>query len=621
LNLFEAGPADASADRTKKRDSASAYLLDQAFAAGWISSLDRQFARRVAEIFDARSDSIEWALALASRQEAAGHVCADLNRLAEEGIIVEVAGVVHTASILQTHDSLEAWLESLRDSELVQVGVLERDGKPRPLILDEQGRLYLSRAYRDECELADRLRQRAEDGGFELDSAWVEAAISRLAPGKSPGDEAARSALRVGLEGRIAIVTGGPGTGKTTMVARLIALLLEHADSVGERPPRVKLLAPTGKAAAALSVSLARGAASLGVPTGGSAAASANPYIAETIYRALHRQTRVDAFGRPEKIAIEADVVVVDEASMVDLGMMNRLFAACEAVPRVILLGDPDQLASVDSGAVLSELCAGRDSKHPLGVAQAQLTQSHRFSASSGIGRLAAAIREGDADTTLALLADPEHPEISRVDLESGDIVAARLVEQSHGLHDAIKGAAEMHEKLEQMAVYRVLCAHRKGPFGVETLSARLDDAGAAARLTRAQAGWWRGRLLLVTQNAPDQDLWNGDVGLVEETAAGLRALFPDGAGGVRAMAAGRLPSHESAIAMSIHKSQGSEFDFVDLVLGDFASPIMTRELFYTGVTRARTTLRVHASESAIRAMMGRRIQRDSGLAERLWAD
>ena len=124
-----------------------------------------------------------------------------------------------------------------------------------------------------------------------------------------------------------------------------------------------------------------------------------------------------------------------------------------------------------------------------------------------------------------------------------------------------------------------------------------------------------------MTQNAPDQDLWNGDVGLIEETDVGLRALFPDGMGGVRAMAAGRLPSHESAIAMSIHKSQGSEFDFVDLVLGDFASPIMTRELLYTGVTRARTTLRVHASESAIRAMIGRRIQRDSGLAERLWAD
>ncbi len=204
-------------------------------------------------------------------------------------------------------------------------------------------------------------------------------------------------------------------------------------------------------------------------------------------------------------------------------------------------------------------------------AAQAQLTQSHRFSASGGIGRLAAAIREGDADTTLALLADPEHPEISRVDLESGNIVAARLVEQSHGLHDAIEGAAEMHEKLEQMAVYRVLCAHRHGPLRRrDSRSARLDDVGGcgSAPYPTPRAGWWRGRLLLVTQNAPDQDLWNGDVGLIEETDAGLRALFPDGVGGVRAMAAGRLPSHESAIAMSIHKSQGSEFDFVDLVLG-----------------------------------------------------
>ena len=592
--------------------------LERGRATGVLSALDYQFSKRLGDLYGVSEEGLLWALAIACRQEAAGHVCADLTRLDREGLVVEVSGEVRTLPLrANTKSDLDDWLAELKKSSLVTSTEAE-DSTARPLVLDSRGRLYLLRAYRHEKALADRIRARAKATPHTVDWPWAEDAIARLAPGTEEEQSLPRRALRSGLARPLAVVTGGPGTGKTTMVARLIALLVEQARESGSALPRVRLLAPTGKAAAAMANAFARGRESLDVSD---AVKAVLPTSAETIHRALHQQSRLDAFGRPTRIGLEADVVIVDEASMVDLGMMNRLLAACEAVPRVILLGDPDQLASVDSGAVLSELCAGRDSKHPLAAAQAQLTQSHRFSASGGIGRLAAAIREGDADTTLALLADSEHPEISRVDLESGDIVAARLVEQSHGLHDAIEGAAEMHEKLEQMAVYRVLCAHRKGPFGVETLGARLDDAGAAARRTRAQAGWWRGRLLLVTQNAPDQDLWNGDVGLIEETDVGLRALFPDGMGGVRAMAAGRLPSHESAIAMSIHKSQGSEFDFVDLVLGDFASPIMTRELLYTGVTRARTTLRVHASESAIRAMIGRRIQRDSGLAERLWAD
>ena len=309
---------------------------------------------------------------------------------------------------------------------------------------------------------------------------------------------------------------------------------------------------------------------------------------------------------------------------MVDLELMSRLFAACEAVPRIVLLGDPDQLASVDAGAVLGEICnAPQRPQKPesagLGRSLARLTRSHRFSEGGGIGQLAAAIREGDADSVLSLLENPEVEGIERVDVGGPGDVVARLVGESRAMHEAIATAAELREKLARMTEYRVLCAHRLGPLGVEALGARLDDAAAALRKTTARDGWWSGRMLLVTRNAPDQDLWNGDVGLVEETEAGLRALFPDGAGGVRALSAGRLPTHESAIAMSVHKSQGSEFDTVDLVLGDRPSPIMTRELFYTGVTRARTTLRVHASAAAIRAMVERRIHRDSGLAELLW--
>jgi exodeoxyribonuclease V alpha subunit len=333
-------------------------------------------------------------------------------------------------------------------------------------------------------------------------------------------------------------------------------------------------------------------------------------------------------------VRIEADLVVVDEASMVDLAWMDRLFEACESVPRLVLLGDPDQLASVRAGAVLAELCALAEpgaavsderregsTEGQLARSVVRLRRSHRFAGGGGIGRLAEAIRRGDADEALALLSDPSVAEVSRVSEVSGEQVEEALLEASGGLSAAIEAAADPESKLDRANGYRVLCAHRRGPLGAERLAARLDESLARAHRTTARAGWFAGQLLLVTRNAPDQDLWNGDVGLVGESDRGLRAFFADGRGGVRALSSGRLPAHESAIAMTVHKSQGSEFDRVDLVLGEHDSRLMTRELLYTGVTRARESLRIHASEDLLRSMIGRRIERDSGLAARIRGD
>jgi exodeoxyribonuclease V alpha subunit len=420
-------------------------------------------------------------------------------------------------------------------------------------------------------------------------------------------------------------VTGGPGTGKTTLVVRLISLLLESAERAGDPPPKIRLLAPTGKAAAAMTNSFARQRASLPVSDSIKAAL---PTAAETIHRILFRQMRRDAFGRSQAFTLDADIVVIDEASMVDLELMTRLMRACEGVARVIILGDPGQLTSVDSGAVLAEICeepAHADALSGAGAGLARsvvtLRTSHRYQAGGGIGQLAQAIRAGDADATLSLLEDPGLSEIELCAADSIEGVRGRLVAESEKIQGLIEATDQNDAKLDQLGLYRVLCAHRRGPLGVESLCATLDEATALYRGTSIRSGWWRGRMLLVTRNAPEQDLWNGDVGLIEETEAGLRALFPDGSGGIRSLSAGRLPDHESAIAMSVHKSQGSEFDTVDLVLGDVASRLMTRELLYTGVTRAREKLRIHASASVIREAVARRVSRDSGLREKLWAD
>ena len=609
-------------------------LLALARARGVLSPLDQQFASRLGALYEEASEGVRWALAIACRQEAAGHVCADLPRLAERGLVGEVAGVTTTWSLLATHPSLEAWLDEIAESPLVGrvagVALAPIDSQaPRPLLLDPRGRLYLRRAFESQRMLAAALLERARARDLAVDWDLARDGIERLVGGQGEDDTAPRDALRAGLVRPLSIVTGGPGTGKTTMVARLIALLIEQALAAGKAAPRVRLLAPTGRAAAAMASSFARQRASLDVAP---EVLAALPTTAETVHRATYRQTRRDAFGRPLELAFEQDVVVVDEASMVDLSLMTRMFRACASVGRVVLLGDPEQLTSVDSGAVLAELCggvdrgaAGRDleSSSQRGLADSIVTlrTSHRFSDAGGIGRLAEAIRVGDADGALALLADGGAPEVERYDARSIDDVRTRLVEESRRMHREIEGADSHHAKLDRMGLYRVLCTHRRGPLGVEALCVLLDEIGAAERKTTSRSGWWLGRMLLVTHNAPDQDLWNGDVGLVEQTGAGLRALFPDAAGGVRALSAGRLPAYESAIAMSVHKSQGSEFEVVDLVLGDVASPLMTRELLYTGVTRARKRLRLHASEGVVRAAIGRRIERDSALSELLWAE
>jgi exodeoxyribonuclease V alpha subunit len=618
-------------------------LLERARALGLLSATDQQFARRLADLYGEARAGVRWAAALASRQDASGHVCADLTRLVLDGLSTEVAGEETSYAALATHENARDWIAEIGESALVDrigEGPLGSLGERRPLVLDERGRLYLRRAFESQGRLAEAVLGRAERPDFEVDWALAEVGIDRLA-GSSDDDPAPRRALATGLARPLSIVTGGPGTGKTTLIVRLIALLIEEAFAAGRAAPRIRLLAPTGKAAAAMSASFTRQRAELDVAP---EVAAALPKSAETIHRALHRQTRRDALGRAPAFRLDEDVVVVDEASMVDLELMARLFAACESVGRVVLLGDPGQLASVEAGAVLAELCRGRDGEAgseaatppdfparvgrgdaPVGLSDSIVTlhRSHRFGSTGGIGLLAEAIVRGDADAAIALLDDPGQPEIARVGIDSVDAVRERLLEANRTMQREIAAAQSAPEKLERMGSVRVLCAHRKGSLGVEALCAVLDEAVARERHTTARSGEWPGRMLLVTRNAPDQGLWNGDVGLLEETSAGLRALFPDpdAPEGVRALPLARVPAHESAIAMSVHKSQGSEFDRVELVLGAVTSRLMTRELLYTGVTRARTRLRIHASEGVLREAIARRVQRDSGLSDLLWAD
>lgn len=431
---------------------------------GALSPLDIQFSTRLAALYEEARPPVVWALALACRHEAQGHVCVDLARLAHEGISVDNGRSDEFVRALPEATELDDWLTQLRSSSAVEnrsvranedgvaVDATRRGDAPRPLVLDSTGRLYLRRSFEDQRRLAAAVRQRAARASFVIDEAWLSSALRRLA-----ADATARDALVKGMLRPLTIVTGGPGTGKTTLMARLIALVVEQRLASGQPTPKIRLLAPTGKAAAAMSNSFQRQRDELDVSD---AVKAGLPSHAETIHRVVMRQTRTDALGETNFQPLDDDILVVDEASMVDLALMRQLFEMGQDAERILLLGDPDQLASVDAGAVLGELCeaaeksrvstsnaggqGARAERVPrLDDSWVKLTESHRFAAGGAIGRLAEAIRSGDEEGVIALLDDPGVPEVHRQPADSIPTVQASLVQSALELQEAILASNE----------------------------------------------------------------------------------------------------------------------------------------------------------------------------------
>lgn len=467
---------------------------------------------------------------------------------------------------------------ALAASDLVAHG----DGSFRPLVRDF-GLVYLHRYWELETRLAAGLRARA---AIPVPTAppGRAALLARLFPEQLP-DLAAdqRRAVATALDRSLILLAGGPGTGKTTTVRRLLEAL--QAEAPVGHPRRVALAAPTGKAAQRLAESLASGAA-------GSTTA---PPPAETLHRLLG--LRPEAAPRFHAGApLPYDVVIVDEASMIDLALMTRLVEALPAHARLVLLGDPDQLSSVEVGSVFGDLVAAAEAGGPLAPCLVRLRHTFRFG--GDLGAACAAVREGDLDGLLAATGGavtwrPTPPADPLVDSAAAAALGAALA------------LADPAAALAGLAQARLLTAFRSGPTGVSGLAAR-----AAARFPDL------GRQpILITRNAPGLALYNGDVGFTEASG---QAWFPAPHGGVRSVPASRLPPSESAWALTVHRSQGSEFAHVHLLLPPVDHPLLTRELVYTALSRARQTVLLDAPRAVLAAALARRVQRPSGLGLRL---
>jgi exodeoxyribonuclease V alpha subunit len=595
--------------------SGASGVLREFNRAGVLSAADVHVARRLGRLGSEADDAVLLAAALAVRAPRLGHVHVDLQTIRD------------TAAVESDEDSpnLEAlpwpevgpWIAAVAASPLVAAdGAGDRS---RPLRL-EGSWLYLDRYWSEEMTVARRLRAMREAPGEQIDEARLRDGISRLFGAEADGDQALAAAEAV--RRRFAVVAGGPGTGKTTTVARIVALLCEQA--LGDRPPLTALAAPTGKASARLQEAVHEEAGRLDVAD--EVREQLRSLQATTIHRLLgYRPGSRSRFRHDSEQRLPHDVVIVDETSMVSLSLMARLIEALRPDARLVLVGDPGQLASIEAGAVLGDIVGAGVRSGPDDDRQgiSVLVRGHRYG--DEIARVAAAIRAGDADEVVGLLRDSAGA-VQWIDEDPGapgsiDAVRAGVVAAGRA---GIVAAREdrPRDALDALARFRVLCAHRRGPMGVSNWTARIeawleaDVVGFSAR-----ERWYVGRPLLVTENDSELRLYNGDTGVVIRSADDrVLAAFERGGEPVLYSPA-RLGVVETAYAMTIHKSQGSQFSTAAVLLPEPGSRILTRELLYTAATRARERLILVGAEPTVRAAVDRPVARASGLGRRLWGD
>jgi exodeoxyribonuclease V alpha subunit len=518
---------------------------------------------------------------------------------------------------------LAEWQAQLEASPLVGA-----DGDFTPLILVGE-RLYLARYQAYEKQLAEQLLSRAADLPA-VDEAQLSASLTRLFAFNAQQPDWQRLAAAQAVRRRLAVISGGPGTGKTTTVVRLLAALLEQP---GGAALAIGLAAPTGKAAARMAEAIRNAKAALPVSE---AIKAALPDEARTLHRLLGSRGDSPQVRHNAANPLALDVLVVDEASMVDLALMAKLVDALPPNARLILLGDKDQLCAVEAGAVFAELCEGRgfdaqaasdlqritgqqvpvaQPSSRLGDAVVLLSHSHRFAGDSGIGELARRINGGDVSGTLSLLKEQRSDLAWNAEPTPADLL--ERLDRGYAPFLAAAKSADPHAAFAAFNDFRALCAQREGAWGVaginEALEARVKRRGQVASRER----WYVGRPVMVRQNDYALGLFNGDIGICLHSEYGLRVFF-EAEDGYRPFAPARLPSHDSAFAMTVHKSQGSEFSAVLLALPEQPSPLLSRSLFYTGITRAKHKVEIWGLPARLGEAVATRAERAAGLAERL---
>ena len=589
--------------------------------------LDRHFARFLERLAGGARPELALAAALVSHQRTDGGICLDLAAVAGKSLptAAEKGPSVRCPELPQ-------WLAALRATSVVGP-----PGEFTPLVLDAHARLYLHRYWSYERSLADALLARARAEAEDVDEELLRAGLERFFPAGG-GTDWQKVAAFTAVQRRFCVISGGPGTGKTRTVVLLLALLLEQARG---RKLRIAIAAPTGKAAARLQESIKKTKATLVCDP---AILAQLPEDAATLHRLLGTIPDSAFFRHDRSNPLPVDVLVVDEASMVDLALMAKLFDAIPPEARVILLGDQDQLASVEAGAVLGDMAhAARANEFPeefrrryervtgeslpsagaagpaLAGSVVQLRKNYRFGEAGGIHQLSQAVNTGDAERTVALLRGPIPAVAWRATPPAAQWPAALREKILAGYAEVLR-APDPRAALEALNRFRLLGALRQGPHGVTRLNQLAEEVLEESGLIQKTGPWYAGRPVMILRNDYQLKLFNGDIGIAWPDAESreLRVFFLGADQALRRFLPLRLPEHETVYAMTVHKSQGSEFEQVLLILPDRENPLLTRELIYTGLTRASRGVELWADEAVLRAAVARTVTRASGLREAL---
>jgi exodeoxyribonuclease V alpha subunit len=603
----------------------------------------------------AAADDVLLAAALAVRAPRLGHVFADLSTVAASAAAVDEDEEGEGALETLTWPEQASWIETVAGcAPLVAAGAdSENPEVVRPLRLLGP-RLYLDRYWREERALAGALLQFAASPVRDPDLSLLSASLGRLFP-DAAGDLLQRAAAASVVLRGLTVIAGGPGTGKTTTLARACAAVFELAEAAGEPPPLIGLCAPTGRAAARLQEAVHQEAREL--PVSGEVRGQLLALQAATIHRLLgSRPDSRTRFHHNAANRLPHDLVVADETSMISLTLLARLTESVRRDAQIVLIGDPDQLSAVEAGAVLRDIVgpAAHGPRHsPAGrmllsrAAGAELEadqedggtrafgdgivvlrRGHRFGAA--IGALADAIRRGDATGAVAA-ACAAPAEVSWIDPDAGGagdthegsalLAPLRQAALEAGIATVDPArAGDARSALLALGSFRLLCAHRHGPHGAARWAARVEEwLSSSLPGIPPGAALYAGRPLLITRNDYELRLYNGDTGvIVADADGGLSAVF-ERDGDPLWLAPSRLEAVETPYATTIHRAQGSQFEAVAVVLPDPSSRLLSRELLYTAVTRARRRLILLAGEGSLRAAVERPVDRASGLRERLW--
>jgi len=563
------------------------------------------------------------------------HICLDLEASASRPLTALFSDVPASAAAQLQHiqtPAAGAWSAKLKACPVVGA-----PGEYRPLVLDGQNRLYLYRYWAYEQQLAAEIKTRIKADRPRVDHGLLQKSLARYFPPPKVQPDWQKIAAFAAVTGRLTIISGGPGTGKTHTVTNILALLLELDADL-----QVAVCAPTGKAAARIQESIKSAKQTLNCP---SALLPKIPEEATTIHRLLGVRRDSPNFYHDQHNQLPIDVLIVDEASMVSLALMTKLLQATAAECRVILLGDRNQLASVEAGAVLGDLCAAADTENfsktfceqyaalgaddlvpgcaadqaVLSDCAVELKFSYRFDAAAAIGAVSRAVNSGDAGAALAITDQDTSGTISRKALPDPDDLEdclAALVDTGYAGPSA---AEDLQAAFRVLDTFRILCSHRRGLYGVAGINRLMEGVLQKKGLIDAVGPYYRGRPVMVQHNDYTLGLYNGDVGIIWPDDNGEnRAWFPDRTGGLRPLSTNRLPAHETVYAMTIHKSQGSEFNRILMILPNVAAPIYTRELVYTGLTRARQSIDIWAAADIFETAIQARVERRSGLQEAL---